>query len=442
MTQVSASFPAVQGLFGWREKPEEPSWLLELRKRAAENFEKRGFPGNDDEEWRFTPLGELLKQRFCPSQRKPAESPSVDRLPGSFGGLRVVVGNGHELSVPCVSHDGVRICSLSLALESRADLLSSQLGNIVLPESNPFAALNTARFDDAVVIFVPEGTVVEKPIEIVFWNMGNQGEEVAVSHPRLLVIAEPKSRMCLIEIHGGEAATRYFSNPVTEIHVGKEAKLEHYRVQIESASSYHIGATRARLEKASNYDCFAVTYGGKLSRVDIGISLCEENSSALLRGLYRIQGTQVNDFHTIIEHAAPHCESLEVVKGILEERSHGIFNGRIIVRPGAQKTDSRQTNKNLVLSRDAVVNTNPQLEIYADDVKCTHGATVGHLDETALFYMRSRGIDINTARDLLTYAFANDLLRNVALLPLREWLEREILESKHLNFDRDLVEVS
>ncbi len=442
MTQTIHEKPAYASLLGRASAESEPDWLTALRSEAEAAFARTGLPTFTDEEWRFTPLGDFPNVEFARALPAAPAQEALALIPESFGGWRIVLVNGHvqfEASQLPPEGSGLRVLNLHGALQECPDLLREYLGQLLSDATMPFVATNSARFTDALVIATDKGVKIDRPLEIVSLTQPS-GDESPASHPRLLVLASEESELRLIELHTGPNATRYFANPVAEILVEQGARLHHYRVQWESQQSFHFAASQALVKAHGSYHLFAVANGGNVARTDLRIRLAESGAEGLLYGLYRVEDHQVSDLHSVIDHAAPHCNSWEVVKGILEDHSRGIFNGRIIVRPGAQKTDAKQTNKNLLLSRDAVVHANPQLEIYADDVKCTHGATVGHIDEQALFYLRSRGIPADVAQGLLTYAFANDVLRHVSVTGLRTWLECTILEMAHLAIDQDLLE--
>lgn len=437
------ALPADSALSGRRDISAEPVWLRQLRETGASAFAQKGLPQPDDEEWRFTPLKDFVRHEFVPAQESSCSRADLASIPTTFGGWRAVVVNGvlrKDLSTLPSTDENVRIYSLADILTAPHEAMIEALGSMVVPDDLPFASLNASKFADIIFIHVAQGCVVDRPLELVLWTDDSGQGEISV-HPRVLLIAEQDSQVTLIEVYSGRADATYFVNPVVEVDVRRGAKVWHYRVQRDSENAFHIGVSEARVRSGGGYNLFSVAYGAKLSRADLRVRLVEPQAEGLLYGLYRTDADQLADLHSLLDHAAPHCSSWEVVKGILEGRSRGVFNGRIIVRPGAQKTDAKQTNKNLLLSRDAVVNANPQLEIYADDVKCTHGATVGHLDDQALFYLRSRGISSDDARGLLTYAFANDILRHVHVPLLRQWLERSILEVEHVAFDKDLLEV-
>lgn len=344
---------------------------------------------------------------------------------GVRGGIQLVFVNGRfaqELSSLVGLPQGLLVESLSEALTKHADLVEHHLAGYADVSNESFAALNTAFIGDGAFIYLNRNLVVEKPIQVLFLSTARV--EPAVSHPRTLVVAEPNSQIQLIESYAGPNEAFYFTNAVTEIVAGENAFVDHYKLQRESLAAFHISTVQLQLESSANVSTQSISMGGALVRNHVNAVLNGEGGEGTLNGFYLVNGKQHVDNHTCIDHAKPHCSSHELYKGILDGAARGVFNGRIIVRPDAQKTDSKQTNKNLILSEEALVNTNPQLEIYADDVKCTHGATIGQLDADALFYLRSRGIGLESARHLLTYAFAGDSINRIKIEPLRAELEK------------------
>jgi Fe-S cluster assembly protein SufD len=301
----------------------------------------------------------------------------------------------------------------------------AQLGQHALIDQNAFVALNTAFLEYVQLFRVPRGTVREEPIEIVF----DAGQAGGVSyHPRTLILVGADAHCTIVEKYTGGGS--YFTNAVTEIVAGDGAVIDHYKVQLESESAFHIATLQATLGRSANFSTHNISLGGALVRNDIGVTL-SEGTEAVVNGLYVVNGTQHIDNHTTIDHAKPHGTSHELYKGILDGRATAVFNGRIMVRKDAQKTDSKQTNKNLVLSDEAVINTKPELQIFADDVRCTHGATIGQLDAESMFYLQSRGIGREQARNLLTYAFAQDIVDRIKVQGLRDSLEKVLFEKFH-----------
>jgi len=291
---------------------------------------------------------------------------------------------------------------------------------------NPFVALNTAFLRDVVFLRVPRGAVIEEPIQLEF--LTSSGARPTVSHPRVLIVVGADAHCTIVESYVGGGS--YFTNAVTEIVAGDRAVVDHYKLQRESLEAFHVATRQAQLGRSSNFSTHNISLGAALARNDVGAVLAE-GCEATLNGLYIAGGSQHVDNHTVIDHAKPHGASHELYKGILDGKASAVFNGRIIVRKDAQKTDSKQTNKNLVLSDDAVIDTKPELQILADDVRCTHGATIGQLDEEAAFYLQSRGIGKREARSLLTFAFAQDIVDRIKVQQLRDSLERVLFEKFH-----------
>jgi Fe-S cluster assembly protein SufD len=318
--------------------------------------------------------------------------------------------------------DAVRVTDLSTAIRDGGESISRHLGKIAPFENQTFTALNTAFIRDGAVIEIQRDADIDKPIHLVFVTAGE-----GVCHPRNLIVAGRHSRATVIESYVATRDQSYFTNAVTEIVLEDGARLDHYKIQRESESAFHVGTVQARQDRNSELHSFSFAAGGALARTNIYTSLAGDAATCTLNGLYLTDGTQHIDNQTSIEHIAPNCPSHELYKGVLDGRSHGVFNGKVYVHPEAQKTDGKQSNNNLLLSPTARVDTKPQLEIFADDVKCTHGATVGRLDDVAMFYLNSRGIGAESARMLLTYAFAADVLETIPLEPVKKELERIVL---------------
>jgi Fe-S cluster assembly protein SufD len=406
-----------------RERPKEPLWLRRLRQEAMERFTALGFPAPGSEAWKYTSVAPIAGTRWklAPSVEDPTFALSGDhawKLPDT---TQIVFVNGHFS--PALSTirpvESCRVASLRESLESRPEALEPHLGRHADWKSNPFAAWNTAFFQDGVFLRLAAGAVIPDPIHLVF--LSEEAEEPSVSHPRILLVAEKGSQAAIVETYLG--AGRYLTNAVTEIVAGDGAVLDHYKVQSESASALHVQAVQVSQKRSSGYTSHNLALGAQLARTDLSVLLGEPGGECTLNGLFVGNGSQHLDNHTLIDHASPHCTSRELYKGILDGKSRGVFHGKIIVRPDAQKTDAMQTNKNLLLSREALVNSTPALEILADDVKCRHGSTIGQLDPTALFYLRSRGISAEDARALLVYGFAADLAGRIRIAPIREGVE-------------------
>jgi Fe-S cluster assembly protein SufD len=400
-----------------------PAYLAAERRAAIEYFTATGFPTRKNEDWHFTSPAAIAETDWLPL-RDPSGQVQPDDLAPFLMGLdapRLVFVNG-RYAPGLSSRAGLRgALVLDLANHWHEATCEDWLTRIALPTRDAFTALNTAFMVDGAVVHVPADTVVEKPIHIVYVTDAEAAK--GATHPRTLIVADRHAVVTVIESYVTLGDATYFTNAVTEIQVADGAKVDHYRIERESERAYHIGTTEVRQGRDSRYHSFSFATGGALARVNLYTVLGGEGGETLMHGLYMLDGTQHIDHQTRIEHAAPHCASREVYKGIMDDASHGVFNGKVYVQPEAQKTDGKQTNNNVLLSETAQADTKPQLEIFADDVKCTHGATVGRLDEVALFYLRSRGIDLEQARNLLTYAFAADVLERIDQPEVRESLE-------------------
>jgi Fe-S cluster assembly protein SufD len=329
-------------------------------------------------------------------------------------GSRLVFVNGRLTETVLDTPKGVQIGDFNSDAEP-------YLGKQADFTKNPFVALNTAFLGQGAFLRIARGTVVERPIHIIYVTVGQDVH----AQPRALIVVGPDAQCTIVETYVG--AGTYFTNAVTEVIASDSAVVDHYKVTVEAPSAYHIATLQAALGRSTSFSSHSISLGGALIRNNVGATL-SEGTDATINGLYIVNGTQHVDNHTEIDHARPHATSHELYKGILDGKASAVFNGRIIVRKDAQKTDSKQTNKNLVLSDEAVIDTKPELQIWADDVKCTHGATIGQLDAESLFYLRSRGIDRKNARSLLTYAFAQDIVDRVKVQALRDSLERVLFE--------------
>ena len=411
-----------------------PGWLVPLRHSAMAAFERHGFPTTKNEEWHYTSPAPIAESSFAPM---PAATAAVTLarlapyLVGRADWPRLVFVNGRyapTLSRVDTLDDGVRVMSLASALREEPTVLERHLGKLAVFDDPAlvFSALNTALFTDGALVHVERGAAPALPIHLLF--VSDRAASGGVSHPRMLVALERESRATVIEQYVTLGEGPYLTNVVTEASIGDGATLHHLRLQREGADAYHVGTVAARQGRDSHLQSFSFATGAALSRTNIHTALAGEGCGATLNGLYMLDGAQHCDHQTRIEHIAPNCYSREVYKGILDGTSHGVFNGKVYVHPEAQKTDGKQTNNTLLLSERARVDTKPQLEIFADDVKCTHGATVGRIDETALFYMKSRGIRTAEARRLLTYAFAAEVLEMLPIEELKDELETLTLQ--------------
>ncbi len=410
---------------------EGPSWLPALRKKAFERFTTLGFPTTRDEDWHFTSVTPIAERTFKAIKPAPTALTVSDLEPYLIDAdwHRLVFVNGKlepALSQFAGLDADVQLAPLSELLKEEPEWVEKHLGSLAAFDKASFTAMNTAFMQDGVVLRVPKHEVVETPIHIL--HVTDAGAAGAAIHPRLLVVAEPLSSVMLVEQYVGLGHVEYLVNGVAEIVIGNGARVDHYKVQRESTEAFHVGTAQVTQGRDSIYHSFSYAAGAALSRTNIYTKLADTNSEARLNGLYVLDGAQHGDHQTFVEHLAEACASRELYCGILDGQSHGVFNGKVFVDPIAQKTDGKQTNKALLLSPQARVDTKPQLEIFADDVKCTHGATVGRIDEMALFYLKSRGIGGETARALLTYAFAAEALETIEIDALRLSLERDVFE--------------
>ena len=414
----------------------EPRWLRRARAEAAERFDRLGFPTTRSEDWRFTSVQPIVDAQFRPIAAPGGEVTREQLAPLTFGHAEwptVVFLNGRhapELSSAARLPAGVRVVDLASALAGEggdaAALAERHLTQVASDEGQAFTALNAAMMHDGAVVHVAADVVAAEPIHLVFVSDALAAE--GATHLRNLVVVDRHARATVLESYVATGDARYFTNAVTEVVLADGASLTHYKIQRESERAFHVGTIDVRQARDSHYVSFSFATGAQLSRTNVYTRLGGPGCGATLNGLYMADGTQHVDHQTRIEHVEPNCYSRELYKGVLDGQSHGVFNGKVYVHPEAQQTDGKQTNNTLLLSPTAQIDTKPQLEIFADDVKCTHGATVGRLDATSLFYMRSRGIDAEAARRLLTYAFAADVLETIELEPVKVELERLTLE--------------
>ncbi|MFQ5702828.1 MAG: Fe-S cluster assembly protein SufD [Gemmatimonadales bacterium] len=403
-----------------------PAWLQKLRKVAVEQFERVGFPTTRDERWRFTNLSALAKTPFdlAPDDGEILLS-RADLLPHRLdmvAGHEIVFVNGRfkrELSQLDGLPEGVIVSDLAGAVADEVEPVTLYLAQYAEPADNPFTALSTGFMSDGAFVYVPDDLVVKQPIQLLFLASAPQ----KVVHPRSLIVVGNGAAATVVERYVGTVDATYWTNAVTEAVVEENARLDLYRIQQESEQSYHTATTQAYQRRDSWYSLTTVALGSALTRHDINAVLDGRGAECRLYGLSQLSGRQHVDNHTTIDHAQPHCNSWEYFNGIYDDQSRGVFTGRIIVRPDAQKTDSKQTNNNLLLSERARADSQPQLEIYADDVKCTHGATLGPIDERALFYLQSRGLGAAEARSTLTYGFGVEILNQIAIDGLRQQLD-------------------
>ena len=411
----------VESLASLRPK-DGPSFHEPLRAAALCRFAGAGLPTTRDEDWRFTSVAPIARTQFARPEVSPASrlhegDVAPWRLPDCAAELVFVNGAWAPGLSRTATVAGLSAESLRAVLAGDPSRLEPHLTRL-LRKPNAFADLNTALFEDGALVLVRPGTVLPGPVHLLFVSSRESGP--AVSYPRVLVLAGAGSEATVVETYAGLPGASNLTCAVTEALVDENASLHRYKLQDESPTAFHVSSFETRLLRHARFSDFSVSLGAALSRHDIGVDFAAEGGEATLDGLFFADGERHTDTHSLIDHARPHCTSRELYKGIVAGRGRGVFSGKILVRPGAQKTDAAQTNRNLLLSRDALVHSIPQLEILADDVKCRHGATTGQLDEMALFYLRSRGLSEAAARSLLTVAFASDLVHRIALPALRD----------------------
>jgi Fe-S cluster assembly protein SufD len=408
----------------------EPDWVRSLRRSGQERFEQLGWPTTRQEAWRVTNVAPLVRTEFAPPEagREPSEDlPLVGAAGVDLGGPRLVFVDGRyasSLSSTGAGTDGVWASSLARALTAVPGRLRPLLDRRDPAQGQAFAALNAAYHEDGAVVLADDGADAGAPIHLVFVSTG--GERPTASHPRTVIAAGRGSRLSVVETYVGPDDGVYWTNAVTDVFADDDARVDHYRVQLEGSRAFHVSNLHSHQSRESRCRLHQIDVGGRLVRHDVASVLDGEETECRLQGLYVINGEQHVDNHTVLDHARPHGSSRELYKGILAGDARAVFHGRILVRQDAQQTDARQSNQNLLLSESAMAHSRPQLEIYADDVKCTHGATVGRLDEDAVFYLRSRGIGDVEARNLMLHAFASEVLEQVGSDPLRAELERAI----------------
>lgn len=398
-------------------------WLDGLRREGLDRFSGLGFPTPRTEAWKYTNLRDLTRTAFVPAAAKPAIGldllPTV--VPPGESPHRLVFVDGQLRADLCSVADlpeGVVLSGLAAALERHPDLVATHLGQVNPEDGGPMHALNTAFLADGLVLALEPGVRLERVVEAVFVGVG--ADRPTMHHPRILIVAGNGSEATVVEHHVGLGTGTYFSNVVTEIVAGDGARLHHYKIQAEGAEAFHVSTLLARLDAGASYDNFVLTMGGRLSRNELRPVLAGSGVECRLSGAYMVTGTQHADTTTVIDHAQPRCTSREVYKGVIDGAARAVFQGKIVVRPDAQKTDGYQLNRALLLSDAAEIDSKPELEIHADDVKCSHGATAGELDEDQLFYLRARGIDAVSARNLLVEAFLLEALDEIRVETVRD----------------------
>lgn len=408
--------------------------LHRIRKEALKNFSELSLPTLKHEEWRYTNISPLLKYNFTlPSKDLQISNELVNKF--SFNEMDsniLIFVNGKfskENSKLLNLQEGTIAGSISDAMKNNPEIIEKHFGKYASYNNQIFTALSTAYTKDGAFVYVPEGKIVEDPIHIIFITTAS--EEKIIIQPRNLFVASKNSQVTIIEHYVSENNNIYFTNSVTEIVVGDNAIVDHYKLQEESKNAFHIARVEIDQERSSNFTSHSISTGGAITRNDINARFNGEGGECTLNGLFLLEDKQLFDAHTLIDHATPLCNSHEYYKGILDDSSRGVFNGKVLVRQDAQKTNAFQKNNNILLSNNALVNTKPQLEIFADDVKCSHGATIGQIDEEAKFYLKSRGIGEEAANAILIHAFASDVIKSMKIESVRNYLE-DIL-SKRFN---------
>lgn len=414
-------------------------WLTALREKAVESFQGLPFPTTRDEEWKYTNVAPVLRTQFRQMLDLDLSGVTAKRLESltfpEANGSRLVFVNGiyaAELSSTSGLPAGVLVSNLAELTPGNPAGATERLGSLASYEQDAFTALNTALIGDGAAVFLPRGQTIEQPIHLLFLTAAS---EQIVAYPRVLIVAEEGAVATIVESYASPLSDVYFNNAVTEVIVNAGASLDHYRLQQESERAFHIGATKVRQERGSRYRSLAISLGADICRHTLDVEHRAEQIETVIDGLYVVTGNQHVDNHTTIDHAHPHCQSSQLYKGILDGRARAVFNGKVLVREGALLTDARQLNKNLLLASTTTVDTKPQLEILADDVKCSHGATVGQLEDDEIFYLASRGISPERARALLTFGFAEELIGRIGLASVRTRLDRAVLDKLHQSLE-------
>jgi Fe-S cluster assembly protein SufD len=413
-----------------------------IRKEAVSKFDELDFPTTRNEEWKYTNVLPMLGNNFVNSSPEKINTvlkinDDILKLVESLNAEFLVFINGYfseNLSKICSNADGIVIDNLANALIKHTDKVNKHLAQYA-ENDNGFTALNTAFTQDGAFIQVSKNKIIDRPVFIL--HLSGDEKENLIINPRNLIVAEPNSQVTIIECYQGINSKPYFNNNVTEVISEENAHVEYYKIQTEDYNSYHISKTQVQLERNGNFVHNQISFGGALVRNDINSVMNGEGCEVHYNGLYLVTDEQHVDNHTLMDHAKPNCFSNELYKGILAGKSRGVFNGKVIVRPDAQKTNAYQSNKNIILSDEALMNTKPQLEIFADDVKCSHGATVGQLEEEQVFYLRSRGIDEKKSRSILIHAFAGDVIELIKEEPLKEYVHKIVFDHMHSNIEHE-----
>lgn len=417
----------------------EPSWLRAFRESSFERFQAVGFPSVDEEEWKYTNVASIAKTNLAPVvqtngtrlTRQQLRAWAYDEAPA-----RLVFVNGvfrRDLStLDELPKEMIAIDLSDAAIDPRFENVVR--GMFERPESaNGFVALNDALFLGGLFLKIERNFAAKAPLHLLFVTEAGDGQK-PVASPRVVIHAAAGSAATIIESYASAGDETYLTNAVIDFEVEDSAQIWHYKVQRESAAGFHIARTRANLGPKAKYETTAINLGGAISRHDIDVVMDHEGAECAVDGLYMVEGSQHTDTHSVIDHRQPHCTSRQLYKGILDGKSRAVFNGKVFVRHGAQQTDAQQTNKNLLLSNEAQIDTKPQLEIYADDVKCTHGAAIGQLEEDELFYLLSRGINPALAKNMLTYGFAEEVIERIKIDSIKRELDEAVLNRLHSEF--------
>lgn len=439
-TKEKSSYRAAFETMQAQDAPLLPAWMLRLREAALNRFERLGFPTTDLEDWKYTNVAPIARGGFVPVSASETSALSLEAVNAFVcpeAASRLVFVNGIYLAEFSSIENlppGVSVKTLREALTGEYEIdLRSRLTRPVETETDGFRALNDAFLGQGAFIYLPKGVQVANPIQLLFLSAPTP--QPFAFFPRVIIVAERESEATIIESYEAMGESRSLTNAVVEVSVGENARLTHYKVQRESDHAFHIATTNAELERNASYDLTTVTLGAQLSRHGLNIKLAHEGAECWIDGLYLVGTGQHADTHSLIDHTSPHCASHQLYKGILDGKSRAVFNGKVFVHKDAQKTDAKQSNKNLLLSNEARVDTKPQLEIYADDVKCAHGATVGQLEEEELFYLVSRGLHPELARNLLTYGFAEELVNKIKIESIKQQLDEAILNRLHARLE-------
>ncbi len=434
------------------ESANQPEWLQNLREKAFEYFTENGFPTVENEEWKYTNVAPMGRENFLIAEfsenvadelkagkleieTETSDAASADEFVfGESEQSVLVFTNGvfDRKSSNTEGLDGAAVLSFAEAAadEKFAEIFKAKLGSLVDSEKNGFTALNAAFIEAGVFIHLPKNSKMNAPVQLLFTT-----DEEKISFPRVLIVADEFAEATVIETYNRRGETKYLTNAVVEISVAAEAKIKHFRVQRESHQAFHISNTAAEVGRGSVYDTTAINLGGKLSRHDVLLKFNAEGGEAFVDGLYFLGEDQHHDTHSVIKHDVPNCTSHQTYKGILNDKSRGVFNGKVFVAVGASGTDGYQSNKNLLLSNEARIDTKPQLEIFNDDVKCSHGATVGQLEEEELFYLLSRGLNESLAKNLLTYGFAEEIVNKIEIESIKKQLDEAVLNRLNANLE-------